>query len=213
MIVYGTRGRVVSGPMKNDAACPQCGKSPLRTAGVIRYFHVFWIPLFPYKRIEVLECPACNAARLGPDVPEPARSEIRRTLLGGAKLTPLFVGLILLAGLVGMGAVGSRQRAEREAAWLATPAIHDHYVVKLPEVFPKADRAYPYGVLEVTAVADGAVTVRVPNYAYDRASGADKAVSSGAIRKADYFADETAEFQFAELQGLKEKKVIHSVLR
>jgi hypothetical protein len=213
VIIYGWRGRAVSGPMKNDAACPACGKSPLRTAGVIRYFHVFWIPLFPYRRIEVLECASCGAARTGKDVPEPARSEIRRTVLGAGRMAPLFAGLVLVAGLIGFGAFSSGQRSEREAAWLAAPAVNDHYVVKLPDLFEKADRTYPYGVLEVAAVADGRVTVRVPNVAYDRASGANQAVSSGAVRKADYFAEETLDLELAELRDLKAKSAIHAVLR
>jgi hypothetical protein len=213
MIIYGTRGRVVSGPMKNDAACPDCGRSPLRTAGVIRYFHVFWIPLFPYRRLEVLECPACKAARVGPEVPEPARSEIRRGLLGAGRMAPLFAGLALLAGVFVLGAFSSEERGRREAAWLAAPAVQDHYVVRLPEVFPEADRSFPYGVLEVAAVQAGRVTVRLPNIAYDRAAGATKAISSGAIRKPDYYADETVDLELAELQALKTRSALHSVVR
>jgi len=150
---------------------------------------------------------------VGKDVPEPARSEIRRTLLGAGKMAPLFAGLVLVAGLVGFGAVSSGQRSKLEAAWLAAPAVNDHYVVRLPDLFPKADRSYPYGVLEVAAVEDGRVQVRVPNIVYDRASGASKAVTTGAIRKADYFADGTLELELAELQALKAKSALESVVR
>lgn len=213
MIVYGTKGRVVPGGLKTDAACHACGRSPLQTAGVIRYFHVFWIPVFPYSRLEVLECPSCKAARVGNEVPEPARGEIRRAVFTGRRMLPSFAGAFLLAIAIGAGLVSSAARDEREAEWLAHPAARDHYVVHLPDVLPAVDKAFPYGVVEVAAVAGEVVTVRVPNFAYDRVSGADKAVSSGAFRNADYFADETLELRLGELARLKERNVIRSVVR
>lgn len=47
MIIYGTRGKVIQGTRINNMACKSCGNQSHNTFGVLRYFHIFWIPGLP----------------------------------------------------------------------------------------------------------------------------------------------------------------------
>jgi hypothetical protein len=49
--------------------------------------------------------------------------------------------------------------------------------------------------------------------AWERPAGAEKDVSSGAIRKADYFDEQTLDLPLAELAKLRERNAIRSVIR
>lgn len=54
MIIFGTRSRMLN--RMDDAPmlkCTHCGSSmAVDVFGTFKYFHIFWIPIFPYaKRI------------------------------------------------------------------------------------------------------------------------------------------------------------------
>jgi hypothetical protein len=213
MIVFGTRGTVLRGKQLDSMTCASCGQSAHATFGVLRHFHVFWIPVFPTQLSVGTECLHCKKTLLDKELPEPVRARLKGALFTRKTLLPRFAGLALFAVLVAFVAHGGREKSRREAAFLERPAVGDLYVVTLPKLFGKADAAHPYGILKVASVAEGRVEVVVANVAWDRAAGPRKAIRQRETDRPDYFDPATRTFEAAELKQLKAGGALQEVTR
>src|SRR6266496_1030346 len=125
MIVFGTRGKGVPGPRKQGIVCANCGKEEHAMSGVLRYFHIFWIPIFPTMKQPVLECLNCKKVLTGKDVPERARRDIAEKVFTRGRVLPLFTGLALVCVFAVFVAFGAAEQSKKEAAFLAAPAVGD----------------------------------------------------------------------------------------
>lgn len=213
MIVFGTRGKVLPGPRKQGIACAGCGKEEHATYGVLRYFHVFWIPIFPTAREPVLECAHCKKVLRGKEVPERVRKEIAEKVFTRGRMLPTFTGLVIFAVLVAFASFEGAERKKQEAAYLAQPAVGDVYVVKLARFASGYDPKFPWGVLRVAGVAGGIVELQLGKYGYERAAVADRAIRAGKHGAGDYFAPDKTTLPIQELEPLRSGGTIYSVRR
>jgi len=213
MIVFGTRGRVVKGPQQRGVPCSACGMDVHATYGVLRYFHVFWIPMFPTMKQPGMECLHCKKSLLGKEIPERIRKDVAAAVFTKQRVLPTFAGAILVAVLAVAIAYGGVQQAAREAEYLKTPAVGDCYIVKLAGILKTPDAKHPYGVLRVANVSADRVELRVGTYAYGLPSGADKAIRGGEVARVDYFTSTPIILATADLQRLKQDHTIQSVRR
>jgi hypothetical protein len=213
MIVFGTRGKAVPGPRKQGVVCPSCGKEEHATYGVLRYFHVFWIPVFPTTRQAMMECLHCKKVLRGKEVPERVRRDVAAKVFTRGRMVPMFSGLILIAILAIPVSLAQQENARREAAWLQAPAVGDCYVVKLAAIGQKPNPKYPYGVLRATRVGGASLQLELGAYAYTGAAGAEKAIRSGEIGKPGYFGAAPMSLAIEDLQRLKAGGGIASVKR
>jgi hypothetical protein len=213
IVFYGTKGKVVGGPQKQGVACASCGNTTQGTFGVIRYFHIFWIPVLPYKKEVGTECPQCKQTLLGKEVPENIRHDIREQVFTGGKMLPMFAGIILIALLAGSLTLLNVERSKKEAAYLANPAVNDYYIVKLTEMFEGQDAGYPYGVMKVQSIEDDELALQVGTYGYSEFSGARQAITKRETAKDGYFSEEMLYVATGGLQELKSDGAIRSVKR
>ncbi|HEX7488733.1 MAG TPA: hypothetical protein VF341_07495 [Anaeromyxobacteraceae bacterium] len=213
MIVFGTRGRVVKGPQKRGVPCAACGMDVHQTFGVLRYFHVFWIPMFPTLKQAGMECLHCKKALVGKELPERVRKDVAAMLFTKRRVLPTFAGAILVGLLAIPVAYGSAQQTAREAAYLETPTVGDCYVVRVAGFVKNPDSKHPYGVLRVAKVASDHLELRLGAYAYSQARGADQAISRGEILRADYFAARPITLAASDLLRLKREHTIQAVRR
>jgi hypothetical protein len=213
MIVFGTRGKAIPGPRKQGVMCESCGKDEQATYGVLRYFHVFWIPIFPTMKQAVMECTHCKKVLRGKEVPERVRRDVAEKVFTRWRVFPMFTGLAIIAVLASSAAWAGAEQSRRESAFLAAPAPGDLYVVKLARFAAGADPRYPYGVVRVASVSGTKLELHIGRYGYTQGSGADKAISSGQVRAAGYFAATPLTLDSQELQPLHASGVIRSVKR
>lgn len=60
MIIFGTRSKVLNGST-TTADCDYCSSTQtVRLSFVLRYFHIFWIPMFPLSKTGVSQCSHCK---------------------------------------------------------------------------------------------------------------------------------------------------------
>ena len=213
MIVFGTRGKVVKGPQKRGVPCAACGMDVHQTFGVLRYFHVFWIPMFPTLKQPGMECLHCKKALVGKELPERVRKDVAAMLFTKRRVLPTFAGAILVGLLAIPVAYGSAQQTAREAAYLEAPAVGDCYVVRLAGFVKNPDSKHPYGVLRLAKVASDHLELRLGAYAYSQARGADQAISRREILRADYFAPSPITLAASDLPRLKREHTIQAVRR
>jgi hypothetical protein len=116
MLIWGARTMTIEGRFCQDGPpCSYCGQSEYRTAGFIRYVHVYWIPMFPVARGVVAECNHCRrtveASSLGVEFGRAMRKQLLRptstlTAFAGPAVVVAFVLVSGAAKLVARIAAG-----------------------------------------------------------------------------------------------------------
>ncbi len=213
MIVFGTRGKVISGNQIQDMECPNCGHTSFVTFGVMRYFHIFWIPVFPTSRVAGLECSNCKNARIGDEVREPVRSRIKQAVFSTKRTAPLFTGLALIAAFVAFLAVNDSRNAEQERLYLANPEVGDMYIVRVSKLFEGGDPEYDYVLMQVESVDGDQIGFKAANTQYNIARGPKDDIISGKSENPDYFGADVHMFAVDELAAIRDDGGIHAIER
>ena len=213
MIVFGTRGKVVKGPQRRGVPCSACGMDVHATYGVLRYFHVFWIPMFPTLQRPAMECLHCKKALVGNEIPERVRKDVAAAVFTRGRVLATFAGLVLAALLAIPVAFGAAAQSARETEYLNAPAVGDQYVVKLAPFLKAPDAKHTYGVLRVAKLSGDQLEVALGTYAYSIQSAATKAIGSGDTARADYFSPRSIAMTRADLLRLKQDHTIQAVRR
>lgn len=95
IFIFGTRG-TTGQPIQTSQNCPACGKEhSIYMVPSQRYFHLFWIPLFPTSKQFIPACSSCGAVFTTQKIP--VTNEVRSQYK-----TPkwTFFGLFLFAFLI-----------------------------------------------------------------------------------------------------------------
>ena len=210
MIIYGWRSKTTEVKPLNSGACLKCGKGPMGSFTSFRYFHMYWIPLFPYARKLWLQCGNCQASYL-PEKESPA------TPFSGIELkkerAPLYTysGLALIA-VIGIAiAVAQIGEATRYRVMLEHPQVGDLVVVRLQQ---PPDSTHPYTVAKVLAVDEKEVHLAPSTYAFSDTSTAQKDNSLRMLRTANAFeSEERIVYRTGELVSLFDKGSITAAMR
>jgi len=213
VIIFGVRGRTIAGPTRQGSACPVCGRDQHATYGNLRYFHLFFVPMFPILREPVVQCLHCKKTRVGSEIPDPWRGEIKREVFTGKRTASAFAGMILIALLALFVIVVGGRGSRREALYLSNPAPGDYYVAKAADLGAAPDPAHPYTILRVEAVSGDHIDLRVGRRTYASSLRALKAIREHEPATVDYFAAKPIQLSVEALPGLRSKGTIDSVRR
>ncbi|NOY47616.1 MAG: hypothetical protein GXO84_05380, partial [Chlorobi bacterium] len=94
------------------------------------YAHIYWIPLFPLGRKNIVECNSCKRVFKIIELPESIKQKVRRER-ENAK-TPLwyYSGLVIFIIGISYGAWTSGKNKEDNSAYIKTPKIGDVYSIE-----------------------------------------------------------------------------------
>lgn len=74
MVVYGWNSKVLKEAPFNGHQCPSCKNEATHIVVFGSYFHVFWIPLFPYRKYLRIICDNCQLDQKPKEVSEEVRT-------------------------------------------------------------------------------------------------------------------------------------------
>lgn len=213
MVVYGWRGRVVSGAQIQDMECANCGNNMYLTFGILRYFHIFWIPLFPFSRKPGLECQNCKLTQVGKEIRDPLRERIKDAVFTMARTAPMFSGLVLIAAFVAFIAIRDTRDAEQERLYMESPAIGDMYVIRVSKTFEGGDPEYDYALMRIESVDGDRVGFKLALTHYDKSRGPGRDMNNGKADNPDYYDERVHMFAIDELRTIREDGGIRSIVR
>lgn len=151
MIIYGTNGTHLRTDALPSPACPACGTgNALRTSIFSRYAHVYWIPLFPYQKVAVVQCGACGWDTTAPPTElAPAVRDLKEQVN-----YPFWTwsGLAALALLLLGGYFLSIRDHRQDEALLESPRSGDIYTVRSDSA-----NTHAYSLLKVRRVSGNSV--------------------------------------------------------
>lgn len=114
MIIYGTRS-FKGKPVVLNNSCPNCNTTgQLVFQSAIRYFHIFWIPIFPFQKIVVGQCQHCKKVYDKKSFDSSLYS-ISNQLKQKQKYSIFhFAGLILIAGIIIWNILPDSEKTKKE---------------------------------------------------------------------------------------------------
>lgn len=132
MIFYGKKASVLRKEQFFGLKCPNCqSTNTVHGAVVGSYGHLYWIPTFPMGKTVVAQCENCrktfNEAEMSPEMKQaitPMLNEVK---------TPIkfYSGLIVIVGLIALGAFISINGDRENLKYIAAPAVGDVYNLKI----------------------------------------------------------------------------------
>ncbi|MBC9798266.1 zinc-ribbon domain-containing protein [Sinomicrobium weinanense] len=86
LLFFGTRAsKIKARPIGSPTECPYCQSKDSFVATTFgRYFHLFWIPLFPLYKTTILECSHCKRTYAEHELPP----DLKQALLKSNRLDP-----------------------------------------------------------------------------------------------------------------------------
>jgi hypothetical protein len=202
MIFYGSRARRLKDGKVNNVTCP-CERKELTsmTYSVFgKYAHIYWIPLFPLGKSNVLECDHCKKTFKLKNTTGQIQSKFETEKHRGVPIFH-FTGIIIIVLLIFWAFYQSSATEEKELEYLAQPQIGDVYRTE------GSNSSY-YTTAKVTEIVGDSIYLIFNEYEVNKRS---------AVHELDipnnYKIENTEGFLLEEIKGLYEENIIYQIDR
>jgi hypothetical protein len=159
MIVYGWNNRIIKEAPLEKLPCVHCGSESVKAKISVSYVHLFWIPLFPYKKSGQFECEQCK------NVIADSQLEETMTLLKKSVRFPfyMFSGMAVIIAFIAYLFINSAVEEKKELGYLSIPEVGDIYHLKDNEEVTE----YKYYLWKAEEVFDDSLYVSQNAYTYN----------------------------------------------
>lgn len=200
MIFYGTNSsRLKDGQLPN-VTCPNCETQTSMTYSVFgKYAYIYWIPIFPLGKVNVLECNHCKKTYKLKELPEQIQRKFETEKHTGIPFLH-FSGLAIILLIIAYFSYSSAKHKEAEADYVVTPAIGDVYSLK-------TETNGHYTSMKVISVTNDSVYFVFNDYEIDKKSSIDE------IDKASNYTNYTDGYTKEEIVSLYEEETIYNIDR
>lgn len=209
MIIYGWREKSKWTKLINTSKCTQCGEGPVLSFTVYRYFHIYWIPLFPYSTKLWLSCQHCKAVYQA-DKNSTVQTDTGTKIEKERAPLYLFSGTALIIAILAVVTWSEMRDSDQYRALLLQPKVGDLIVMKLEK---NEDSAKEFGVAKVLDVREKEVYLSPSNYVFKTTSSALSKESSKILLGPDGFAENVMSYERLRLLELFDTGKITAALR
>lgn len=170
MIIFGTRTKLLQN--SSNAAvgtCNYCNTvGSLYAYKQVKYFHIFWIPIFPYSTEIISVCNHCKKVNYQREIDPQTLATIRSS---GMQKTPVgyFSGLILIGLFLGSAATAGISGSIKTKKYMESPVAGDVYEIKRKE-----NGKSMYTLYRVANVTTDSITFDVNDYEAEGTKGLRK---------------------------------------
>jgi hypothetical protein len=163
MIIYGWSNKVIKQAPVEKVPCGHCGNENLNVKIVGFYAHIFWIPLFPYKKKGLLECEHCKHAIEEKHLVDQMKEAM--TLMKKSVKFPkyMFSGTAIILAFISYMFISSRMESDRELEYLTTPTVGDIYHLKDKD----EPTEYKYYLWKVQELFEDSIYISANGYVYN----------------------------------------------
>lgn len=203
MIIYGYRAKTL-GSETITSPCPQCQHGSATLWGFSRYFHIWYIPFFPFQKMFVLECQNCQKSTEKKEWQETVRNIVQSKASNFKTPIHLFAGVFIAVGVFGYLSFASMNKTKQTTARLSAPKVGDVIVV-----YQKSEtKGIGYWPALVEKVTDDAIIVRPANYAYPSENGVDSHLLEDMKSREDFFSESVLAYPRREMTPEIVKRVV-----
>jgi hypothetical protein len=212
-ILAGIKKHLFCGEPIIGISCPNCQETEQEPYGIQKYFHIFFIPVFPLARSVGMMCSHCLWNQNVDTLPEDLGSRIRRDVFRPIRLLPFFSGTILILFSLFWVFHVTGEWQERDTRILSNPRIADMYVIDIKYYVRVISREKTFCLVKVIDVDQTTVICVVSKSSYVDYMGPTRDIDTGRTWGAGYFSDETIRLLRRELLAMEKNDIIRSVVR
>lgn len=169
MIFYGTNASRLKDGRLNNVTCPNCNNNTTMNYSVFgKYAYIYWIPLFPTGKENVLECTSCNKTYKLKELPDQIKHKFETEKYNGVPLKH-FAGLGIIAVLAAFLMYTSQQHDADVETYIQDPQVGDVYTLE-------GEQSGYHSAMRITEVTADSVYALMSDYEYNttRLSELDK---------------------------------------
>jgi len=201
MIIYGFKGTHLRTQELPGVACPAClNTKALRTSLYSRYAHVYWIPFFPYSKLTVVQCGACQEVWENKEVPTSIAPIVREVQQQTSHPYWSWAGLTAVAAFFSFAVLAGIRNRHTDEALLLAPRAGDIYTVR-------SDSAGMYSLMKVRRVGGNNVELVANDYQIDNRAPLDE------LNSPEKYSKEPFTLTRLELQIMRRKDQLTDVER
>lgn len=164
MIIYGWSAKNLKQAPLENYPCPQCQRNESLLVILAKYIHIFWIPVFPYKKSAMVFCTQCKLETHDENAILFGTESTLKKLKSTVPLPPyLFSGLALILVAIGYFTYAGARDEQLEQNYLNDPRMGDVYLLKRSD----EPSAYNHYLLKVRDVAGDSLWVSASSYMYN----------------------------------------------
>ena len=162
MIVYGWNAKIIKQAPLESYECSGCKQKQSDIIIAAKYIHIFWIPVFPFRKTALIVCKNCGHKSDEESIMLDSRA-IKQ--LKSAVPIPkyLFSGLALIIFAISFIAYNGIKESEQEQAYVDDPRVGDVYLIK--------DREEPsefnHYLMKVRDIAGDSLWVSYSSFSYN----------------------------------------------
>lgn len=96
MIIFGTRRKPLKHVVAIEQKCDLCEGNEHLAVASASYFHVFWIPIFMYKKGVLFQCTHCKKTRHQAEFDRDIRPDQPEGMFAFKKVWGMYLGLLII---------------------------------------------------------------------------------------------------------------------
>ena len=163
MIIYGWNSKNIRQAPLEAYECPNCKTKNSHIAIFSNYAHLFWIPLFPYKKSAQIFCTHCQLVQKDKELPGEMKEQVRTLKSSVKSPVYLFAGLIIIVLFAAFIFYSSLQNSQLQQSFIDDPQIGDVYIIEDPD----EPTEYNHYLLKVTDILPDSLVVSINTFGYN----------------------------------------------
>lgn len=163
MIIYGWNAKNIKQAPLDNYECTNCHQQQSVIVIFARYVHIFWIPVFPYKKTAVIVCTNCKHETDEKAIMLGTKGIIQQLKAAVPMPKYLFSGLALITVAIVYFTYLGIQTSEREQTYINDPKAGDIYFIKSKE----EKSPYNHFLLKVRKVEGDSLWVSYSSFNYN----------------------------------------------
>ncbi|WP_310556473.1 zinc-ribbon domain-containing protein [Flavobacterium sp.] len=171
MIFYGTNSSNLKNGVLRNVSCPHCSTNSSMNYTIFgKYFYLYWIPVFPIGRVNIVECNHCKATYDIKDLDQTVKNKFQQDQERNPIKTPLklfsglIIGAVITVAVIGFGLKGDNDSAE----FAKNPKVGDVYYYEIPEMKGH------FSTMKITQISKDTIFIMGNNMEIDLKSDIDK---------------------------------------
>ena len=200
MIFYGTSSSRLKDGRISNIECPNCKKQTSMNYAVFgKYAYLYWIPVFPIGKENILECNDCKKTFNLIELPQKIKNRFETEKHTGIPILH-FSGAAIIVCFIAYLAYSISKDKELEAIYIQEPKVGDVYSVK-------SDTYGRFTSLKIRFVTNDSIFVLFNNYEIDKRSAINE------IDVEENYSLTSEGFSKKEIISLYEDKTIYEIKR
>jgi len=157
MIFYGTNSSRLKDGQLSNVTCPNCNTQTSMAYSVFgKYAYLYWIPVFPMGKVNILECNQCKKTYKLKELPQQIQQKFETEKHTGIPFLH-FSGLAIILLVIAYFSYSNSKHEADEAEYIKAPAIGDIYSIP-------SEGSGQYTTMKITSVTNDSIYFVLNDY-------------------------------------------------